>query len=286
MGESGVTEYRRFDPACYHQSIRDVDDNFGQIQLRTTYRIRYNGKSSRQGSNEVSGPRQDDIEAMTDATRSVKGKAKAVERPTKTLKRTRQPSTSSSNASDDDANLLSGSGSGSDDGGDQAAMLAALQAHSRSLLGIDGPEQAESSLQAQRRLSQSSDDEDDDDDEGDHEGDNNNLGDEDGAEMEEFQSDDGWGAEDGFVSDSEDGLEEITKPTPVRAKEKETALVGKGSETIRVPEVVFAPRTSNNSDVLSKAERRAFLVCVPLNPLYIIHCRLYRADLRLARDIK
>lgn len=130
-------------------------------------------------------------------------------------------------------------------------MLAALQAHSRSLLGIDGPEEAESSTQAQRRLSRSSSDEDGDDLDGDGDGDDDDEA--------EFQSDDGWGAEDDFVSDSEDGLEDITKP--ISQKEKEKEVVVKSAERSKVPEVVFAPQTSNSSDVLSKAERRAFLVC-------------------------
>lgn len=62
-------------------------------------------------------------------------------------------------------------------------MLAALQAHSRALLGIaEQDDEAESSTMAQRRAALS--DVDDEDDEG--------------------MSDDGWGAEDGMVSDSED----------------------------------------------------------------------------------
>lgn len=59
-------------------------------------------------------------------------------------------------------------------------MLAQLEAHSRALLGIE--DEAESSAMAQRRASVSDEDE------------------ESGEEM----SDDGWGAGDGMVSDSED----------------------------------------------------------------------------------
>lgn len=70
-------------------------------------------------------------------------------------------------------------------------MLAALQAHSMALLGIGpsdtGNQAGESSSMAQRRAMASSD-EDEDADEDDEDG----------------MSDDGWVAEDGMVSDSED----------------------------------------------------------------------------------
>ena len=68
-------------------------------------------------------------------------------------------------------------------------MLAALQAHSMALLGMGPTDTAtkagESSSMAQKRALTSSDKDADEDDE-------------DGV------SDDGWGAEDGMVSDSED----------------------------------------------------------------------------------
>jgi hypothetical protein len=137
----------------------------------------------------------------------------------------------------------SGSSSGSEEGGDddKSAMLAALEAHSRAMFGLDGPDEAESSSQAQRRLSPQSDAEED--------------------EGDEFQSDDGWGAEDGFVSDSEDGLE----PEPEMKMEKE-----KKSEPVRkVVEVVDSSiGRGGTSDVLSKAEKRAFLV----RSSYIMRC--------------
>lgn len=105
-------------------------------------------------------------------------------------------------------------------------MLAALQAHSRSLLGLDGPDEAESSTQAQLRPKDTSGE------------------DESGDEFE--QSDDGWGAEDGSVTDSEE--DDMENPQlPVVAEPS-------------VPEVVFAPQTRSELDVLSKAERKAFLV--------------------------
>lgn len=135
----------------------------------------------------------------------------------------------------------SGSRSGSDDeddsGDDRAAMLAALQAHGRAMFGLDAPE-AESSTQAQRRAAASSsggsesgeeDDDDSDEDEG-----------------AEYQSDDGWGADDGFVSDSE-----------------EEEVLGAAEEVERVakvPEVVFAPTGGSGAAIMSKAERRAFMV--------------------------
>lgn len=111
-------------------------------------------------------------------------------------------------------------------------MLAALQAHSRALMGLDGPDEAESSKQALQRQSDNSSDVDDD-----------------GDEAEEFQSDDGWGADDGFVTDSEeDDLDEQD------TREADTKVA-------RVPEVVFAPQArSGTDDALSKAERKAFMV--------------------------
>jgi rRNA-processing protein EBP2 len=109
-------------------------------------------------------------------------------------------------------------------------MLAALQAHSRAMFGLDGPDEAESSTQAQQRASASSDEDDDGD---------------------EFQSDDGWGAEDDFVSDSEDGLDG-DMPSIGQAKQAPAAA--------KVEEVVFTPAGRSNLDVMSKAEKRAFLV--------------------------
>lgn len=77
-------------------------------------------------------------------------------------------------------------------------MLAALQAHTRALFGLegDGPDQAESSASAQRRATKAM----------------ARAGSEtsgDGAEEESedeegYHTDDGWGADDGFVTDSED----------------------------------------------------------------------------------
>jgi hypothetical protein len=100
------------------------------------------------------------------------------------------------------------------------------------MFGLDGPDEAESSSQAQRRLSDAGSE----DDEG---------------EGEEFQSDDGWGADDGFVSDSEDEM--VAAPEPKRAKVE---------MAVKVPEVVYADSRSGGSlDALSKAEKRAFLVC-------------------------
>lgn len=69
-------------------------------------------------------------------------------------------------------------------------MLAALEAHSRKLLGIADEEEddetvAESSAMAQRRAVISHGEDEDDED-------------------EEEMSDDGWGAGDGMISDSED----------------------------------------------------------------------------------
>lgn len=180
---------------------------------------------------------------VSDSLRSSKGKAKAVQPPARVVAQKQKETRRRTSTSSDDTGSDGGSDSGSDE--DQSAMLAALQAHSRALLGFgDGAEEAESSIQAQKRLSRASDedhtgDEDDDEDEVD-----------DGAEAEEFQSDDGWGAGDDFVTDSEDGVEDTKSPEVV----KETVAQSK------VPEVVFAPQNNSSMDVLSKAERRAFLV--------------------------
>jgi hypothetical protein len=144
----------------------------------------------------------------------------------------------------------SGSSPGSEDGedDDKSAMLAALEAHSRAMFGLDGPEEAESSSQAQRRLSPQSGDADED-------------------EGDEFQSDDGWGAEDGFVSDSEDGLE--SEPEMKMEKEKKSEPVRK------VVEVVDSSiGRGGTSDVLSKAEKRAFLVSSSHVLRYVVESRL------------
>lgn len=70
---------------------------------------------------------------------------------------------------------------------DHEAMLAALQAHGRAMFGVSSLGEAESSSQAIRKGSGS-------------------ASEIDAEEGEEYQSDDGWGAEDGFVSDSADEL--------------------------------------------------------------------------------
>jgi rRNA-processing protein EBP2 len=102
------------------------------------------------------------------------------------------------------------------------------------MFGLDGPDEAESSTQAQRRLSPTIDAD---------------------EEEDEFQSDDGWGAEDGFVSDSEDGIDsEVEDESEIKMKAVEPAR--------RVVEVVDSSIGRGGSlDVLSKAEKRAFLVC-------------------------
>ncbi|ORY24214.1 hypothetical protein BCR39DRAFT_547545 [Naematelia encephala] len=134
-----------------------------------------------------------------------------------TSKRARQSSSSSSDSEDVED--------------DRAAMLAALNAHSRTLLGIATEDSAESSEQGRRRMASLSGSEDEEVDDDDESGD-------------EYQSDDGWGAEDGFVTDSEDeGM-----------KEQETS-----KQKASVPEVVFAPVSGTVSSALSKSERRAFL---------------------------
>jgi len=144
----------------------------------------------------------------------------------------------------------SSSGSEESEDDDKSAMLAALEAHSRAMFGLDGPDEAESSSQAQRRLSPQSGDADED-------------------EEDEFQSDDGWGAEDGFVSDSEDGLESESESLP-------QLEMGKKVEPARkVVEVVDSSiGRGGTSDVLSKAEKRAFLVRSAHILSYVVEYRL------------
>ncbi|KIR30665.1 hypothetical protein I309_00013 [Cryptococcus deuterogattii LA55] len=115
----------------------------------------------------------------------------------------------------------------------KAVRLAALEAHSRALLGL--PSMPTESV----GMDDESEGEDDDDDKNEEEE----------GTGEEYISDDGWGADDGFVSDSED---EFTNGQP----EASSSL-----STSRVPEVVFDPSTASGSSSMpvSKAERRAFL---------------------------
>ncbi|WOO78548.1 uncharacterized protein LOC62_02G002095 [Vanrija pseudolonga] len=129
-----------------------------------------------------------------------------------------------------------------DDVDDKAAMLAALEAHGRAMFGFGVAAPAESSSQAAKRAQQSSDEEEDSDEEG------GAWEDEEDDEVDEF--DDGWGAGDDFVTDSEDEF---------ATSSKATAAAPPAPVTKRVPEVVFAPTGSTSSTLISKAEKRAFL---------------------------
>ena len=137
------------------------------------------------------------------------------------------------------------SGSSSEDDDrleDKQAMLAALEAHGRAFLGLasDG---AESSAQGARRASASL------------------IAEEEEEDRDDFHSDDaddGWGAKDDFVSDSEDELS-ATGAYPCRFL---ILLVeGMASRSVpAVPEFVYAPLNPSTPGAPSKAERRAFLV--------------------------
>ena len=96
---------------------------------------------------------------------------KAIARPSK------RPKSSSSDESSDDEHQGST---------DQSAMLAMLQAHSRMMLGIDGPDEAESSMATQKREGIASG--------GSHSGSgvSSDEEDEDEEDEEEYQSNDGW----------------------------------------------------------------------------------------------
>lgn len=124
----------------------------------------------------------------------------AAGRPQNVQKKPRQAVRKPSKRPRADSTSASSSGSSTDGDDDKAGMLAALQAHNRAMLGLDGPDEAESSAQGRRRMSASGSDASDD---GDSEDDGD--GDEDEEEdAEGFSSDDGWGEGDEMVSDSED----------------------------------------------------------------------------------
>ncbi|WVN89522.1 uncharacterized protein L203_104747 [Cryptococcus depauperatus CBS 7841] len=133
--------------------------------------------------------------------------------------------TSDSDASGSDKN------GAEDDEVRKLRQLAILEAHSRTLLGLPlTTESSEGCSKTRTKVNESENQ---------------------GAEVEvveEFQSDDGWGAEDGFVSDSEDGFQD--------GSHKATF-----SSTPCVPEVVFDPSIANSTAQMSisNAERRAFL---------------------------
>ncbi|ODO10339.1 hypothetical protein I350_00934 [Cryptococcus amylolentus CBS 6273] len=174
-----------------------------------------------------------------------KGKGKQVDRP---VKKARVASRASEDKSD-------GSGSGSDSHSDngssddesdgeedgearKAAQLAALEAHSRALLGLpplSPPSKPDDDDHVDSAEQESEEEAEDDEGEG-----------------EDFESDDGWGAEDGFVSDSEGELTAQASTT----KSKPTTPP---METSNVPVVVFDQPSAASSSTLSKAERRAFL---------------------------
>ncbi|GMK55508.1 hypothetical protein CspeluHIS016_0205640 [Cutaneotrichosporon spelunceum] len=169
--------------------------------------------------------------------------------PKKKSKLTRPPPSSSSS---------SGSGSGSDTDGDgeddRAAMLAALEAHSRSMFGFDTP--AETSAQGASRSASESESGSEPDVEEDYD--------------DEF--DDGWGQGDAFVTDSEDGMDfDAMMSSAKKSKKAKGKDGGKGKAKAkektteaqptpaRAPvEVVFA-ETGRSSVAVSKAEKRAFL---------------------------
>lgn len=119
-------------------------------------------------------------------------------------------------------------------------LLEKLMAHGRAAMGLDEPANGESSEQGRRRLSRSEDN---------ASGSQNDEDDE-----EEEDSDDGGGLDDSEEDDDEgpeldDGW---TGGVPVQPEPRRI-----------VPEVVFAdaPGARKETDQLSKAERRAFLVC-------------------------
>ncbi|WWD21397.1 hypothetical protein CI109_105882 [Kwoniella shandongensis] len=168
---------------------------------------------------------------------SQKGKGKSA-LPSKRPRAASTSSSGSNDESDDDVDAAS----------ERQAMLAALEARSRAMLGLEPIPEAESSTQAQRRRSEASDSgivgtSEVDSDE----------------EAEDFSSDDGWGAEDGFVSDSEDELAAVAKNGKSKSVIKTTVAPAQPT----VPEVVFddtlSGRTKRDPMSMSASEKRAFL---------------------------
>ena len=111
---------------------------------------------------------------------------------------------SSSSTGNATKNPTSGSKAADGPSPDRSEALAALEAHSRMMLGLlggggsdkeddeeDGNDEAESSAMAARRLAAGH-------------GSPSEDGSDDGEDDDGFTSDDGWGAEDGMVSDSEE----------------------------------------------------------------------------------
>ncbi|WVF65375.1 hypothetical protein IAT40_000102 [Kwoniella sp. CBS 6097] len=209
-------------------------------------------KSSNQSSRQSSKVHQDArLVPKSITTNKGKGKANASAPAQLVSNRPRGSRSTSSSGSEDNA-----SSDGQEDEGEdiqKQAMLAMLEAQSRAMLGLDVAPQAESSAQARKRLSSSIIDGEGDEDEMEGEG-------EDSDDDEEF--DDGWGgAEDGFVSDSEDEFAQPQAQRKPQSKSMKTpGSIISSSSTSRVPEVVFAPSTSSRSDsAMSKAERKAFM---------------------------
>ncbi|OCF56278.1 hypothetical protein L486_06219 [Kwoniella mangroviensis CBS 10435] len=163
-----------------------------------------------------------------------KGKAKALP-PSKRPRASTPPSSNSSSHSDSEDD------EGDVHGNDTSTMLALLEAQSRAMLGLAPlPTQGESSTasKGKKRALEGSD----------HDSESGSgLDDDDEEEQgEEYISDDGWGAEDGFVTDSEDEF----------AIDQE-ALV---EEASKVPEVIFDGGVGSKRDMgMSKAERKAFM---------------------------
>ncbi|WWC72917.1 uncharacterized protein I206_106881 [Kwoniella pini CBS 10737] len=148
-----------------------------------------------------------------------RGKAKA---PQVSKKPRSTPSSSSEADSDNE-----------DEDEDRSTMLAALEAQSRAMLGLEPISRGESStaLKGKKRAIELSDE--------------NEIEDED--DQEEEISDDGWGAEDDFITDSEDEFADPSLNVPLQSIHQ-------------VPEVVFDGTSGAKRDMgMTKAERKAFM---------------------------
>ncbi|WVQ85778.1 hypothetical protein IAT38_007945 [Cryptococcus sp. DSM 104549] len=191
------------------------------------------------------------------AAEPFRNKGKEVARPSK---RPRYDGASSDGESSGSGGSSSGSESEDDEDGEEdeeeqkRQMLAALEARSRALLGLEPVASGSGSGSGAKRSAgvEGSSDESGDDSE-----DSGVALLEDEDDSDDFHTDDGWGAEDGFVTDSEDEFAQVVANTKASSKKREEAA---GESASKVPEVVFdGSATAKSSAPLSKAERRAFL---------------------------
>lgn len=175
-----------------------------------------------------------------------KGKAKAKAPPPPSL----GPSSSGSGSgSGSDSDSDEGSDAEDGAGEDKAAMLAALEAHSRALLGLPSTSAEGSGSGSGANSASGSDSE-------------SEGGDDDDDYDDEF--DDGWGAGDAMVTDSEDEFapslpkRKASKPSKPSQPFQPPSAAAPPPSAPAVVEVVFAPTSGGRTEV-SRADKKAFL---------------------------